>query len=351
MKPRFAVADALTALRLPLAIAFPFVHAPLWQLAIVGLAAVSDVGDGILARRFGSSRAGAVLDPVVDKIFMAVAFLTIARRGLLAWYELVGVLLRDILAILGFVATWLLRRPVALPARAGGKAVTIMQLLTLVAAIADWTYTRHLAWATAAIAVYAIWDYGRAAARRARRKASIEGASSAMRIIGVTLASLLVGASLSAQQFQPPKNAPHAGTRIGLFGFGVRGGIDFRKSEQFIIGATLDLGDLFTDRIRLRPSAEVGVFNGANTYVGNFEALWRFTNDEEVATPYIGAGIGVAGRDGCAADPQCPDLWVNAVFGFELHYRSTFNWLLEYHGMDAMRRHRLYIGLTTRRGN
>jgi len=156
----------LTALRLPLAVVFPFVAKPAWQLVIVAAAAASDVADGILARRFGSSRAGAVLDPIADKFFMAVAFVTVARRGLLEWYELIGVLLRDILAVLGFLATWVLRRPVALPARAGGKAVTIAQLLTLVAAIADWTYTRHLAWATAAIAVYAIWDYGRTAARK-----------------------------------------------------------------------------------------------------------------------------------------------------------------------------------------
>jgi len=141
------------------------VATPVWQLAIVATAAASDVADGILARRFGSSRAGAVLDPVADKFFMAVAFVTVARRGMLDWYELVGVLLRDILAVLGFLATWVLRRPVAVPARAGGKAVTIAQLLTLVAAITDWTYTRHLAWATAAVAVYAIWDYGRTAAR------------------------------------------------------------------------------------------------------------------------------------------------------------------------------------------
>jgi phosphatidylglycerophosphate synthase len=169
VKPRFAVADALTALRLPLAVLFPLVRAPVWQLAIVAAAAATDVADGLLARRYGSSRAGAVLDPVADKFFMAVAFVTIARRGLLAWYELIGVLLRDVLAVLGFLATWLLRRPVALPARAGGKAVTIAQLLTLVAAIADWTYTRHLAWATAAIAVYAVWDYGRTAARKTAR--------------------------------------------------------------------------------------------------------------------------------------------------------------------------------------
>jgi len=173
VKPRFAVADALTALRFPLAVLFPVVRSPMWQLAIIAAAAASDVGDGWLARRHGSSRAGAVLDPIADKFFMVVAFVTIARRGLLAWYEVLGVLLRDILAVLGFLATWLLRRSGGGAGARGGKAVTIAQLLTLVAAIADWTYTRHLAWATAAIAVYALWDYGRTAAGTrggARRK-------------------------------------------------------------------------------------------------------------------------------------------------------------------------------------
>jgi phosphatidylglycerophosphate synthase len=159
-------ADFVTLLRLPLAVAFPLVHAPLWQLAIVAVAAASDVLDGIAARRWGASRVGVVLDPIVDKIFMVVAFVTIAERGLLAWYELAGVLLRDVLAVVGFVGTWLLHRPVAIPARAGGKAVTIAQLLTLAAAILDSPLVRPLAWATAAIAVYALWDYGRTAARR-----------------------------------------------------------------------------------------------------------------------------------------------------------------------------------------
>ena len=169
VKPWFAGADVVTALRLPLAVLFPFVGSPVWQLVIVAAAAASDVLDGWLARRFGGSRVGAVLDPVADKLFMAVAFLTIARRGLLEWYELGGVLLRDILAVLGFFGTVVLRRPVALPARAGGKAVTIAQLLTLAAAIAESPLVRPLAWATAAIAVYALWDYGRAAARMTPR--------------------------------------------------------------------------------------------------------------------------------------------------------------------------------------
>lgn len=166
MKPAVTAADVVTALRFPLAIMFPFVRSPAWQLAIVVVVAVTDMADGALARRFGSSRAGAVLDPVADKAFMVVAFVTITLRGLLEWYELLGVLLRDVVAILGFLATVLLRRPVALPARAGGKAVTVAQLLTLVAAIAESPRVRPLAWATTAIAVYAIWDYGRTAARK-----------------------------------------------------------------------------------------------------------------------------------------------------------------------------------------
>jgi hypothetical protein len=39
------------------------------------------------------------------------------------------------------------------------------------------------------------------------------------------------------------------------------------------------------------------------------------------------------------------------VLGIEVRYRSTFNWLLEYHALNAFRRNRLYLGLTTRRGN
>lgn len=165
MKPLVTPADVLTALRVPLAVLFPFLHQPAWQLGAVALAAASDFFDGILARRFGSSRAGAIVDPVADKLFMAAAFLTVAHRGSLHPLEILGVLGRDVVAVLGFVGSWLLRRPMALPARAGGKAVTVGQLLTLVASIAESPLVRPLAWATAAIGLYAIWDYGRAAAR------------------------------------------------------------------------------------------------------------------------------------------------------------------------------------------
>ncbi len=165
VKRLFTFADALSATRIPLAGAFMLVEDAVWRLAIVAVAAGSDFLDGRLARRFGPSRVGVVLDPVADKLFMLAAFLTVAQSALLNWWEILLVLSRDIVAAVGTAAVWLLERPVALPARAGGKAVTVCQLLTLVAFIAGSPLVRPLAWATGAIAMYAIWDYGRAAAR------------------------------------------------------------------------------------------------------------------------------------------------------------------------------------------
>jgi hypothetical protein len=163
---------------------------------------------------------------------------------------------------------------------------------------------------------------------------------------------LLVAAACAAagQEFQPPRSgAAGGGTRVGLFGFGVRTGVDFTTPRQLVLGATLDIGNLFIDRLRLRPSGEIGV-DGADSYVVSFEGVYRFAPDDEPTIPYLGIGLSVAGHDGCGLDPDCPDLWANLVLGFERRFRATFNWLLEYHAMDAWRRHRLYLGLVTRRG-
>src|SRR5438477_509996 len=164
VKPWVTWADLLTALRLPLAAAFPFVHRPAAQLGLVAVAAASDFFDGMLARRLGESRAGAVLDPTADKVFMAAAFITVAR-AVLHPLEIAGVLGRDIVAALGYVGAWLLRHPMTLPARARRKAVTVLQLLTLVACIVRSPHVRSIVCATTAVGLYAIWDYGRAAAR------------------------------------------------------------------------------------------------------------------------------------------------------------------------------------------
>ena len=158
----FGLADALTLARIPLAVAFLAVEDARARLAILALAATTDLVDGWVARRWGGSRFGAFLDPVADKIFMATAFAVVLLSGRLDWWEVVLVLLRDILATLAFVVSIFWRQPRSIPARAGGKIVTLLQLLTLLAFLIDSRYLEPCAWAAAAVGLYAIYDYARA---------------------------------------------------------------------------------------------------------------------------------------------------------------------------------------------
>ncbi len=157
-----------------------------------------------------------------------------------------------------------------------------------------------------------------------------------------------------AQEFIPPKDATIDTTagalRLGVFGFGTRLGVDFTGRNQAILSPTLDMGDLFTDRVRIRPSVEVGVGDTATTYVMNLELMYRFTPDKEVAVPYLGFGGAVYSQERCGAAPDCPRVWAQFALGFEMKFREHMNWLLEYRGEDGLRRHRFFIGLTTKRG-
>jgi phosphatidylglycerophosphate synthase len=168
-RPRWSAADVLSFLRIPLAAAFVLVSHTGWRLAIVGAAAVTDLLDGPIARRRGSSAYGLVLDPIADKVFMAAAVGVVAFSGKLEPYEIIGVLLRDIVATIAFAATFFSDQPRAIPARWSGKAVTVAQILTLVAFLISSPYLRPIAWGTTLIAVFAIWDYLRVAPRAQRR--------------------------------------------------------------------------------------------------------------------------------------------------------------------------------------
>lgn len=156
------LADGLTIARLPLAAAFVLAPGVTIRLVVLAVAGLTDLSDGWVARRWGGSRLGAFLDPVADKIFVAAAFAVVLLSGRLVWWEVALVLLRDILATLAFLYTVATRRPVAIPARAGGKAVTLLQMTTLFAFILDSSYLRPVAYAAAAVGAYAVYDYTRA---------------------------------------------------------------------------------------------------------------------------------------------------------------------------------------------
>ncbi|UCF41894.1 MAG: hypothetical protein JSW43_06120 [Gemmatimonadota bacterium] len=175
--------------------------------------------------------------------------------------------------------------------------------------------------------------------------------------IAAALLLFLIARPLSAQEpvqepFRPDtvQEEPWVPwARVGLFGFGARLGADFEGGGQAVASLALDLGYVADERLRVRLSGELGFLNTDNTYVTSLELVYRFMPDSALAIPYVGGGLGLSGRAECEADPDCPALWLQFALGFEIRLRDEMNWLVEYRPEDAFRRHRVLIGLATRR--
>ncbi|MCH7474001.1 MAG: hypothetical protein IH876_03310 [Gemmatimonadetes bacterium] len=175
-------------------------------------------------------------------------------------------------------------------------------------------------------------------------------------IVVLAAAVGLAPTGVEAQEFIPQDAEEQAtsgngGLNLGLYGFSMRMGLDIEGGgdAQPLLSLALDMGDVFTRRLRLRPSAEIGFGNAVDTYVVNAEVMFRLADDTEAAVPYIGGGFAVAGQDNCGLAPNCPEVWLQFALGFEIRIREFLNWLLEYHAEDGLQRHRLFIGLSTRR--
>lgn len=182
---------------------------------------------------------------------------------------------------------------------------------------------------------------------------NIRRTTSRIRVGTVLLVGLAMGLPVPsvAQDFTPPDEEPRSttGVHLGLYGFSSRFGFDF-TDDQPILGVALDFGNLGTDRVRFRPSLEVGFGEGSYTYTSNAEIVYRFTGDTEAAVPYVGFGVGVFVRRSCGSADGCPAVWAQFALGFEVHIRNNLDWFIEYHGEDALSRQRFFLGLATRRG-
>ena len=133
-----------------------------WRLAVVLLAMASDVLDGVIARvSHSTTKIGALIDPIADRVFMLVAFVAVTVDGLISPWQLGLLMLRDVMTVIGwFVArnvSWL--RGVTFQARWPGKGVTVLQFVTLLASLQAPRLTAGLALACGILAVVATTDY------------------------------------------------------------------------------------------------------------------------------------------------------------------------------------------------
>ena len=165
MTPRHTlgtIPNLLSASRLVLAAGFVAAGAPEARMSLIGAAAVTDVLDGWLARRVqATSRWGALLDPIADRVFVLTVVGTFLFTGALGTGAYFVLILRDLATAVGFlvarVIPWL--RPVQFKARRLGKLVTVFQLVTLLAVLAYPPAVPTLLGAVALLSVLAIADY------------------------------------------------------------------------------------------------------------------------------------------------------------------------------------------------
>lgn len=115
-----------------------------WALGVFLLAALSDFADGFIARRTGStSKWGAVMDPLADKLLTLIVLFFLAwipslRVGLnvpLFYIFALLVVLREFCILAGILILKLLRKQVAISPSQAGKLCTAFQFLTLASLI------------------------------------------------------------------------------------------------------------------------------------------------------------------------------------------------------------------------
>jgi hypothetical protein len=177
----------------------------------------------------------------------------------------------------------------------------------------------------------------------------------ALRLTGAFPLLAVAVLPLAAQDFVPPDRggrpttaagAPaqsaESGLKIGVFGFSTRGGMQVNRGGQGVIGSTIDVVQLGTPLVRIRPSIEMGFGSSTKSVGVNVEAVYRFQPDQAPAIPYLGLGLGYYD------DSSTTRVWPTVVMGFELAFRHNVNWLVEYHALDGLSRSRFFVGLATR---
>ena len=136
--------------------------------------ACTDGVDGFLARRHGTTRSGAFLDPLADKLLVLGALACLVAEGLVWWVPVVLIGVRELW--MSAYRSWLGRSGISLPARMSAKVKTVVQSVAVGVALAptlegaDWL-TSTVLWAAV---VLTVWSGAQYLADARRQAASLE---------------------------------------------------------------------------------------------------------------------------------------------------------------------------------
>jgi CDP-diacylglycerol--glycerol-3-phosphate 3-phosphatidyltransferase len=182
-------ANGITVLRLlatPVVITLIMLWGASWFTFVFGgLLALSDGIDGWLARKQGTTRSGAFLDPLADKVVVLGALVALVAKGIVWWLPVAIIAVREV--AMSIYRSVVGRHGVSIPARNSAKIKTLLQDLAigmcLAPPLADRTGVLAAAiWVATAMTVFTGAQYfvdGRRAARRPVRPATPSGVDAA----------------------------------------------------------------------------------------------------------------------------------------------------------------------------
>jgi CDP-diacylglycerol---glycerol-3-phosphate 3-phosphatidyltransferase len=159
-------ANAVTVARLlaaPVYVLMLIAWGASWVNVVVGFVlAASDGLDGYMARRHGTTRSGAFLDPLADKAVVLGALITLAAQGHLPWLPVVLITAREV--GMQVYRSWVGRRGVSIPARNTAKLKTFVQDLAVGTCIIPPLAHQHglqvtMIWVACALTLYTGAEY------------------------------------------------------------------------------------------------------------------------------------------------------------------------------------------------
>lgn len=172
------VPNAITLLRLlglPLFVWLVFgaenLTAAFWTLVVVG---GTDWIDGYVARRFDQvTRLGQILDPLIDRALLATAGITFVIAGIMPWWVIAAIVVRDVLLLSAAYAMFRGAPPIAVTRT--GKFATACLLIGLpgfLLAAIDWggaDVFAVVAWLYTGVGLVTYWAAGLQYAKAAQR--------------------------------------------------------------------------------------------------------------------------------------------------------------------------------------
>ena len=128
----WTVPNAVSALRLlgiPLFLYLLLVREDyFWSLMVLAIAGATDWVDGYLARKLNQvSRLGVLLDPLVDRLYIAATLIGLALADLIPWWLVILIALRDVV-LLALIPSLRKLGVASLPVTYLGKAATFALL-------------------------------------------------------------------------------------------------------------------------------------------------------------------------------------------------------------------------------